>query len=813
MHFAEVILPLSLPKTFTYQVSEAEFTFLKPGMRVTVPFGTNKIYTAMVCRLHQDPPQLYQAREIEQILDEKPIVGHHQLEHWQWVAQYYMCPIGDVYRSALPSALLLESETVIALNETFSDRTTLTDDEFLVCEALEHQPVLQMADIVHILNKKSVFPVIRSMIDKGAVLVREELSDSYKPKMVRYIRLHPQWEHEDALRDLLEKLKSAEKQRLLVMLYFQLSAGGEMVTVKSLLDAAGVTSAVLKSLLDKQVFEDFFLREGRVRFPENTASAPELSDAQQQALTQTSQQLAEKDVCLLFGVTSSGKTEIYIKLIHEYLKTGKQVLYLLPEIALTTQLVTRLVKYFGDKVTVYHSKYSNNERVEAWQQVLSNSENARIVIGARSALFLPFADLGLVIVDEEHEPTFKQHDPAPRYHARDAAIVLAKLWNARVLLGSATPSLETFHNARQGKYGLVELTRRFGEVRMPEIVLVDLKEKYYRKEMNGHFSDTLVEAIRGTLDTGGQVILFQNRRGFSNFLECTTCGHVPQCSHCDVSLTYHLSRNQLRCHYCGYAIAKPQRCHACAGTELTTKGLGTEQVQEELVTLFPKAKIGRMDQDTTRGKYSFERIIESFRSGETDILVGTQMLAKGLDFENVKLVGIMNADNMLNQPDFRAHERSFQLMAQVAGRSGRAGAQGKVLIQSYHPQHPVLQHVIENNYYGLFREQIHEREQYKYPPFYKIIRLTLRQRDFEKVREGAIWLHSVLQQQLRMPVLGPEEPPVSRIRNEYLRSIMIKVKVGTPLEGTKKTVQKIMDSFHAVPQFRSVKITVNVDPY
>jgi primosomal protein N' (replication factor Y) len=552
----------------------------------------------------------------------------------------------------------------------------------------------------------------------------------------------------------------------------------------------------------------------RVNFSGKTKEEQlQLSEAQQIAFEAIRGDFFEKEVCLLHGVTSSGKTEIYSKLIEDYLTTGKQILYLLPEIALTTQLVGRLRDYFGNKVAIFHSKYSNNERVEVWRQVLAASSKAQIVIGARSALFLPFSNLGLVIVDEEHEQTFKQVDPSPRYHARDAGIVLANIHKAKVLLGSATPSIETYFNAQSGKYGLVEISERYGNVRMPEIELVDLKDKYFRKKMSGHFSDTLIEEITTALSLGEQVILFQNRRGFSPVVECMTCGHVPQCPQCDVSLTYHKHKNQLRCHYCGYSMAKPTNCHACSSVHLTTKGFGTEQIQQELIELFPSTKIGRMDQDTTRGKFGFEKIIDAFKNREIDVLVGTQMLAKGLDFDNVSLVGIMNADNMLYHPDFRAFERSFQMMTQVSGRSGRSQKQGKVIIQTYNPDHNTIQQVVRNDYLGMYKEQLYDRQIYHYPPYFKLIKLTLKHRDFDKLKEGSMWLYQVIKQNLAIPVLGPEEPPISRIRNEYIRTILIKIPQKQSLQGTKKTIQKILNSFESVAVYRSIKVSVNVDFY
>jgi primosomal protein N' (replication factor Y) (superfamily II helicase) len=816
LFFVEVILPLSLAKTFTYSVSEAEFAYLKKGMRVAVPFGKSKIYTGLVIDLHQNAPTLYQAKEIHQILDEKPIVTEVQIQHWLWIASYYMCAIGDVYRGALPSALLLESETIISQKqEGFIDESLLSDDEFLVYQALQQQSSLKVQDIMSILNKKNIFPVIQKLIDKNVLVLQEEVTENYKPKLVRYVRLHEQYNANEGLAGLLEKLKNAQKQKEIVLSYFQLHAQEKKpITVKQLLETSGATATIIKSLIEKEILEEYFIQTDRVVFSGETAeTALELSPAQQKAFEEIDAQFSQKEVCLLHGVTSAGKTEIYTKQIEQFIEDGKQVLYLLPEIALTTQLVGRLQKHFGNKVAVFHSKYNNNERVEVWNQVLNNSEKSQIVIGARSALFLPFCNLGLIIVDEEHEQTFKQQDPAPRYHARDASIVLANFYKAKVLLGSATPSLETYFNANSQKYGMVEIAERFGNVKMPNIELVDLKDKYFRKRMTGHFSDTLIEDITTVLSLGEQVILFQNRRGYSPVVECMTCGHVPQCQQCDVSLTFHKHKNQLRCHYCGYSMANPVSCHSCSSPHLTTKGFGTEQIQQELIALFPNAKIGRMDQDTTRGKFGFEKIIDSFKNREVDILVGTQMLAKGLDFDNVTLVGIMNADNMLYHPDFRAFERSFQMMTQVAGRSGRSEKQGKVIIQTYNPDHNTIQQVVKNDFTGMYAEQLYERQIYKYPPYFKLIKLTLKHRDFDKLKEGAMWLYQVMQQNLMMPVLGPEEPPINRIRNEYIRTIMIKIPQNISLGNTKKTIQKILNSFEAVAQYRAIKVIVNVDFY
>lgn len=813
--FIEVILPLSLPKPFTYAINEAEYGFIKKGMRVAVPFGRNKIYTGLVTDLHQNPPQLYQAKEIHQILDDFPIVTETQLKHWDWIASYYMCNIGDVYKSAMPSGFLLESETLITSKKDFDvSDTQLSDDEYLVYEALQKQSALKVQEVSAILNKKTTLPVINKLIAKNAISLQEEINEKYKPKTIRYIRMPQELLQQDQLSGLMELLSRSQKQRDAVMYYFQLQARDKKpISKKQFTEESGTSVAVIKTLVDKGVFEEYILEEDRIQFEKDDNSDFQLSDKQQEAFESVKQSFDTFQVTLLHGITSSGKTEIYIKLIEEFIKSGKQVLYLLPEIALTTQLVVRLTAYFGNQVAVFHSKYSNNERIETWQQVLEDSEKARVIIGARSALFLPFNDLGLIVVDEEHEQTFKQQDPAPRYHARDAAIVLAGMYDAKVLLGSATPGIETYYNATGGKYGYVQLTERYGKVLPPEIVLVDIKDKYKRKRMTGHFSDTLNEAIAEALSEGRQVILFQNRRGYSPWVECMTCGHVPQCPQCDVSLTYYKFKNQLRCHYCGYNIANPTHCHQCHSTDLSTKGFGTEQIEMELKGLFPTKNVWRMDQDTTRGKFGYEKIIDAFKNREIDILVGTQMLAKGLHFDNVSLVGILNADNMLYQPDFRAFERAYQMMVQVAGRAGRKDVRGKVLIQTYNPLHNIIQQVTDNDYPAMYKEQVYERHNFKYPPFYRLIRLTLKQRDYEKLKNGALWLYNVLSQNLNIPVLGPEEPAISRIRNEYIRTIMIKLPQGNSIGGTKRAIVKILDSFDAIPQYKSIRVSVNVDPY
>ncbi|MBB1150389.1 MULTISPECIES: primosomal protein N' [unclassified Myroides] len=814
-YFVEVIVPLALDPTFTYRINEMEFDFIQVGMRVAVPFGRNKVYTALVVEKHHRQPALYEAKDIHEIIDVEPVVTPAQIKFWTWLAEYYMCTLGDVYKGAMPSRLLLESETIIQWNDkSVISVEELNDAEYLLYEAMQIQAILKLDEVIAILNRKKVFPVINSLLSKGAIFLQEEMVEKYRPKQIRYVRLAEAYTQEDGLTKLMEVVSRAVKQRELVLKYFQLQAiQKKPISVKQLIDEGESSQAIVNALIEKGVFEAYYLNHDRVIFNEATAEGIQLTDDQSKALWEIEQQFKEKEVVLLHGVTASGKTEVYIKLIEKYVAQEGQVLFLLPEVGISTQLVQRLTAYFGNQVAVYHSRYSHNERLEVWNQVLQQSEKAKVILGTRLSVFLPFQDLRLVVIDEEHDSNYKQHDPAPRYHGRDAAVVLAMQHKAKVLMGSATPSLESYYNAHQKKYGLVELTKRYTNVLLPDIVLVDIKDKYKRKQMTGHFSDQLIDEINQALSLEEQVILFQNRRGFSPVVECMTCGAVPECPHCDVSLTYHKYRNELRCHYCGYTLPMPKQCVRCHSVDLNTKGFGTEQVEEELRELFPNKRIGRMDQDTTRGKYAYEKLIESFENRQIDILVGTQMLAKGFDFDNVNLVGIMNADNSLYHPDFRAHERAFQMMTQIAGRSGRFDKKGKVVIQTFNPYHNIIQQVTNYDYKSMYKEQMYERHNFQYPPFYRLIRLTLKHRDFEKLREASFWLYNNLKGQLGIPVLGPEEPAINRIRNQYIRVILIKIPQQVMLNQTKGNVRRILKSFESIGAYRSVHVVANVDFY
>lgn len=814
MYFVDVILPIPLRKLFTYSINEAEAQFLKEGMRVAVSFGKSKIYTALVYRVHKIEPS-YSTKDIEYILDETPIANGVQLQLWQWMADFYMCYIGDVFKAAMPSALLLESETIIEKDSDNLSAESLTDQQWLVYEALNYKSALTANEVSKIVGKKKALNVIKTLVEIKAVKVSEKIFEKYVPKLVKYIRLAEMYQSGEGLKKAFE-MASSTKQKQLITAYFNCT-NREKTPLKAekLLSEANISVSVLKSMIQKGIFEEYFIQKDRINFEGSSSNKNTLTPPQQKVLLDIQKQFKEKQTILFQGVTACGKTQIYIELIDQMLKAGKQVLYLLPEIGLSVHLINRLKIYFGDKLSVYHSKYTSNERVEVWNNVLKNNSKAQLIVGVRSAVFLPFSNLGLIIVDEEHDSSYKQFDPSPRFQARDTAVFLAKLHKANVLLGSATPSLESIYNAERQKYGFVYLLQRYGDFQPPDIQLIDIKDKHRRKQMKGHFSDILIEEIKSTLRQGKQVLLFQNQRGYAPVLQCNDCGTIPQCPHCDVSLTYHQGRNQLRCHYCGYAITRTENCIACASNHLTTKGFGTEQITNELTEIFPEAIVDRMDQDTTNGKYGYEKILSKFEQQETQILVGTQMISKGLDFENIGLVGVMNADALIHFPDFKAYERSFQLLMQIAGRAGRNSEKGKVLIQTYNPQHPVFKQVTESNFKGMYQNQINERKHFLYPPLVRLIKITFKHPDFNRVNEGSHWFAQALRNgfegQNGLRVLGPESPPIARIRNEYIRDILVKFLPDISAEQVKKYMLRVENSFHSVANFRSVKVIFNVE--
>ena len=814
-HFADVLLPLSLGKPYTYAVSSEDYTVLAPGFRVAVSFGKSKVYSAVVVRLHHQAPQRYTPKYIELILDESPSVTSKQLEFWYWLSDYYQSKLGDILRAALPATFLLESETIVIKKDiSGAEKSTLTDDAFLVYEALEVK-ALSIKEIIEILGKKSVLGLLQDLFSKGVVDIHQKLSEKYKPKLIKYVRFSQTILETHKLEEIFEALKNAPKQKQLLMGVFdQNPKGDEWKKSKELLDKSNSTLASLRTLINKGIMEEHSFRKDRSLYDfKKQDEIRTLSDAQQKSLNEINNIFEVKSVVLFQGITGSGKTEVYLELIAQAIAKGKQVLYLLPEISLTPQIVQRLQARFGSEVTVYHSKFNVHERTEVWNNILGNNPNAKIIVGTRSALFLPFHQLGLVIVDEEHELSYKQSDPSPRYHARDSAVVLAGMHQAKVILGSATPALESSFNRLSGKYGWVQLVERYGKVALPEIHTIDLKSAYKKKEMKGGFSQTLIKEMAQTLTMGKQIILFQNQRGYAPIMDCMDCGHMPECHQCDVTLTYHQYSDQLKCHYCGYQIAVPEKCHACGLRNLSTKGMGTQQIQEQVATLFPDAKVARMDWDTTRGKWAFDKLIHSFAAQEVNILVGTQMIIKGLDFQNVHLVGVLNADHLMNFPDFRAYERTYQMLSQVAGRAGRKALRGKVLIQTYQPHHPIIQQVIDGNYDQMLNHQLKDRKEYHYPPFNRLIRMVVNHSDMETVKKASQWIVNVLLQSDYAQILGPVFPPIARVRNRYRMQILVKIEGFQSRNRVKKLIRKTLDRFESIAIFRSCRVNLDVDPY
>ena len=834
--FAEILLPLPIPGSFTYRVPYELNDKAKVGQRAVVQFGKTKIMSGLIVSLTTEVPDCNNIKYLLDILDDDPVVNAQQLQLWNWISSYYLCYLGEVMQAALPSALKLSSESKIMLSEDFEvDSMTLSDNEFLIVEALQIQPQLTITEVSKIIGYKKVMPLIKTMIEKKIVVMQEELQQKYKAKYERYVRLSNAYRDEDKMHALMDSLsKRAYKQLELLMAFFVLGGSADNeVLASDLLKKADATSNILSALVDKGVFETYQKRVSRLKEYKalTDVSSIVLTEKQQEAYDAIHQGFDEEKPVLLHGVTASGKTEIYIKLIQEALDEGRQVLYLLPEIALTEQIINRLKKYFGDRVGVYHSRYDNNERVEIWQQVMNfrsqrvnestgqrvetqrlGDSKYQIIIGSRSAVFLPFSDLGLIIVDEEHDSSFKQIDPAPRYSARDLAALMSKMFHARLLLGSATPSFESYFNAKQNKYHLVSLTERYGGVEMPEIIVDDLRVETRRKTMQANFGKTLVEAMNKTLEEKNQVILFQNRRGFSLRIECDHCNYIPQCINCDVSLIYHKNQNIMKCHYCGYTTSVPTECPNCHSTDLKMHGFGTERIEDDLKVVFPDANSARLDLDTTRTKNSYQYILEQFQNKETDILVGTQMVTKGLDFDSVKVVGVLNADNMLTFPDFRAYERSFQLMEQVSGRAGRKGDKGKVIIQTYQPYHPVILNVMSHDYVKFYEEQMPIRRQFNYPPYSRLVMIKLKDVDNIKLNKAADELAKIFRHVFKENLLGPEYPIVSRVKNQYIKQMIIKISKELNSNKVKDYIKNTIEDFKHNNEFKSVKIQIDVDP-
>ncbi len=804
---------MAIPKEYTYEIPD-HLGDIKFGCRVEVPLK-NKLYSALVIELHSSHDGDYKPRKIISVIDQEPIIDHHQYKLWKWISQYYCCTIGEVMNIALPSGLKLSSETKIYINsEQDLSAFELTDEEYLVAEAVGIQNELSIDEVRSILDKKTVYPVIRKLIDKEVAYIKEELKQIYKPKTIGVVRLAEKYiEDKNLLTDVLDQLKRTEKQTKAILAIYQLSKKLTDIPKTEIYSLSSSNSAVLNALEKKGIIVQDSIEVSRLSTGNSTKNheLSPLSDHQADALVSIKDKFESCDNVLLYGVTGSGKTRVYIELIKEQLSKGKQVLYLLPEIALTTQIVERLKNVFGNDIGVYHSKMGNAQRVELWKAAKNEKP---IIVGARSSMFLPFTNLGLVIIDEEHDPSYKQKDPSPRYQGRDVAVVMAKLYQSKVVLGTATPSLESFTNVKNGKYEMVQMQERFGDLALPEIQLIDLKQQYKKNKIKLGFSLELRDAIKATLELGEQVMIFQNRRGYAPTLSCEVCGWHSECTNCDISLTVHKYFDELRCHYCGLRKKMINSCPACGSPNPKQKGTGTEKIELDLREMFPEARIARMDFDTTKSRSSYENIISNFANGKVNVLVGTQMITKGLDFDNLGLVGILNADMSLQFPDFRSGERAFQLFTQVSGRAGRKHKQGKVIIQTFQPTHPVIMETIDGNFDRFYIRETNERKKFIYPPFYRLIDITLKHKDPKTVLNAAHYFKKMLAAKLGNRIIGPSQPGVARLRGLYLQKILIKIeKDPKVITKVKNYLLDVRDNAKNAPGIKSVRVNIDVDPY
>ncbi len=816
--YVDIIVPVPLPLLFTYEVPESFRKKIAIGSRVIVSFGRKRLLSGVIYSIHNKKPEEYEVKPILELLDDTPVVIPHQIKLWKWIADYYQCTLGEVYKAALPAGLKMESETRVSFNKDFGEDEELTPRMREILSFVEEQKQVSIQKLNDFIGVKDSYPTVKKLMETQALIVHERIESNYRPKKEVYISLNSSIDSEDKLRNIFDDLERAQKQLQMMMVFVQKGGGIEKVTNgaallrKELNDAIENGANSVAALVKKDIF---IIKEEVVsrldQWNKKLEKKKPLSEAQQTAFEEIKEGFNNSKPVLLHGVTSSGKTEIYIHLIEEALNSGKQALYLLPEIALTTQITSRLKAHFGNKLGIYHSKFSDSERVEVWQNLLKNS-GYQVVLGVRSSIFLPFNNLGLIIVDEEHESSFKQYDPAPRYNARNVALVMSQMHNSNIVLGTATPSIESYNNAASGKYHLVELFQRFEGIALPKMEIVDLADARRRKMMSGTFSTILVEKMKKAIGRKEQIILFQNRRGFAPYLECTACAHSPRCKHCDVSLTYHKNTNQLVCHYCGYTIPNLTTCQACGSPALEFRGFGTQKVEEEISEIFPEAKVARMDLDTTRSRRGYEAIITGFENGEYDILVGTQMVTKGLDFDRVSLVGILNADGMFNSPDFRAFERSFQMISQVSGRAGRKHKQGTVVLQTSNPEHPVVTYAKNNDFIGFYNSQIEERQMFNYPPFHRLIYITVRHKDRYLTKEASESLASVLTKTFGDRVLGPQEPPINRIQDMFLQKILLKLEREISISKSKEIMQNAINHIVSQQRWRYVSIQIDVDP-
>ncbi len=808
-----VLLPLAIPREYSYKVEKAMWPSLQFGIRVEVPLR-NKLYSAvMIDEVEEDTSALKKLRYIRAIIDEHPIITRQQYTLWSWMSSYYCCTLGEVMNVALPSGLKLNSETKLIIRAHIDDFSgELSDKEYILAEAISIQNELTISQVQDILDQKTVYPYIKALLDKGIILVKEELKAGFKAKTSDFVRLNARYTHaENAISQAFDLVTRSEKQTRALLSYAQLGRDNRWVDKKKIYNHATVDNTVIKALVKKGIFD---LETKEVSRISNELIIPKplppLNEHQVIAKEEILNQFEVKDKVLLFGVTGSGKTRIYIDLIKETLAKGEQVLYLLPEIALTTQIVDRLMHTFASEIGVYHSKMSNNQRVELWQ---ASMDGKGLVMGARSAIFLPFKKLGLIIIDEEHDPSFKQSDPAPRYNGRDTAIYLANLHKAKVLLGTATPSLDTYLNTHKERYGLVKLMERHGASVLPKIEIIDLRNQYKKGLMRSLFSKDLKDAIDTALVKKEQILIFQNRRGYSPTLQCTVCDFHAECPNCDVSLTVHKYFHELRCHYCGYRHKLPHLCPQCGFDKLDKLGFGTEKIEDEIKKIFPQGKVARMDLDTAKTKNAYEKILSAFKQHEIDILVGTQMITKGLDFDNISVVGVLAADKILFFPDFKANERAFQLFTQVAGRAGRRAKQGRVIIQTFNPQHPVIRETRDHDHVAFYARELKERKAFVYPPFYRLISLTVKHKKPEIAEEAAKVLASKLRAKLGNRVMGPSVPGISRIRGFYIQNILIKMEKKLEIvQSVKALILSIKIELNQIPGIKSARIIVDVDP-
>ena len=808
---ADVILPLALADTYTYIIPENLEGIIQAGFRVLVPFGKNKFYTAIVLRVHQNRPKNIALKEVHSQLDSNPIVNQYQLKLWQWISFYYMAPMGDVYNAALPAQLKLESKDYVSLSSNYGEiDIQLTPTELEIVNYLkESKRSQQISELSRDLNNKNIHSHINALTAKKVVSVTQNINPKYKERTEKYICIHSQFNESTAQ----EALKGAPKQWELYQFVSGFLEKNNITSIsrKNLLADGTFSTSILTTLINKNVLDQFEMSNSRLNEKTlNINYAKQLTPHQQEAYEEVKKVFKEKDVCLLHGITSSGKTEVYIQLMKDAIERGEQVLYLLPEIALTTQLTNRLKAAFGNDLAIYHSKINDNVRAEIWLKMISDNPY-KIIIGVRSSIFMPFDNLGLIVIDEEHDQSYRQTDPSPRYHGKNTAIMYAHFQKAKTVLGSATPAIESYYNTLSGKYGLVSLTERYENMALPTITLVDTKDLRRRKIMKSLLSPLLIEQMQEALANKQQVILFRNRRGFAPILECNSCGFTPKCKDCDVTLTYHKYQNRLKCHYCDAAYPVPTECPECNEGSLQHLGSGTEQLAEEVSTLFPDAVVARMDTDTTRGATSYEQILNDFSQGKSQILVGTKMVSKGLDFDNVRVVGIIQADSLLNFPNFRSHEDGFQMITQAGGRSGRKGVAGTVVIQTSNPNQPIFDYIKNNDYQNFFKAQLAERSMFKYPPFYRLIVIKLRYKYENNVAQAADYFAMLLKNTLGERVLGPAIPAVGRVQQYYIREILLKMEMGYPVAKVRNILKQYEDNVRQQTKFKYIRIHYEVD--